>query len=68
MVLSDSLNPFETVGKTWAAIGLAASLFSLIFLMRAIQREDDSFWRGIGIAGIAGAGFSVYGGLSKVLA
>lgn len=60
-------NPFETIGRTWAAIGLAASLFSLVFLMRAIQREEDTFWRSIGIGGIIGAGISVYGSASKVL-
>jgi hypothetical protein len=67
MRVGTSDNPFETVGKTWAAIGLAASLFSLVFLMRSVQREEDTFWRGIGIGGIVGAGISVYGSASKVL-
>lgn len=67
MSLVDTLNPFETISKTWAGVGLAMSLFSLLFLVRAVQREDDAFWKGIGFAGVVGAGISVWGGASKLL-
>ena len=64
---AQGLNPFDTVTKMWAAIGLAGSLFSLFFLMRAIQREEDAFWKGVGFVGVFGAGISVWGGASKLL-
>jgi hypothetical protein len=59
-------NPFESAGKMWAAVGLISSIFSMLFLMRAIQKEDDAFWKGIGFAGIVGAGFSIVGSAGKL--
>lgn len=59
-------NPFTTTETVWTLVGIASATLSLIFLIRAIPREPEGFWKAVGIMGAVGSGVAVAGGAFKL--
>lgn len=61
------LGQFEAAGKFWALAMTGASVLSLLFLLRSIPREPESFWRFVGIIGAVSSGIGAVSGTIKLL-